>query len=68
MHVPLDVVCDVVTFFECVEEVTCVNIRNPLQVCLCNVCYLHTQKNPHHLNALVHWREDCDVTRTHLLQ
>ena len=33
-----------------------------------NVCSSHTQKNPHHLNVLVHWREECDVTSTHLLQ
>ena len=26
-----------------------------------NVCCSHTQKNPHHLNALVHWREECDA-------
>ena len=35
MHVPLEVVCDVVTFFDSVEEVTCVDIRDPQQVCLC---------------------------------
>ena len=68
MHVPLEVVCDVVTFFESVEEVTCVDIRDSQQVCLCNACCSHTQKNPHHSNALVHWREECDVTSTHLLQ
>ena len=42
MHVPLEVVCDVVTFFESVEEVTCVDIMDPQQVCLCNVFCLHT--------------------------
>ena len=35
IHVPLDVVCDVMTFFESVEEVTCMDIRDPQQVCLC---------------------------------
>ena len=34
---PLDVVCDVVGFFEHVKELKCTDIRNPQQVCLCNV-------------------------------
>ena len=35
--VPLDVVCDVVGIFEHVKELKCMEIRNPQQVCLCNV-------------------------------
>ena len=31
-HVPLEVVCDVVTFFESVKEMTCVYIKDPQQV------------------------------------
>ena len=36
-EVPLDVVCDVVGIFEQVKELKCTNIRDPQQVCLCNV-------------------------------
>ena len=35
--VPLDVVCDVVGIFEHVKELKCTDIRDPQQVCLCNV-------------------------------
>ena len=34
--VPLDVMCDV-GIFEHVKELKCTNIRDPQQVCLCNV-------------------------------
>ena len=33
-HVPLDVVCGVVDYFEHVEEVKCKGIKDPQQVCL----------------------------------
>ena len=43
VNVPLDVMCDVVRFFECVKELKCRNIKAPQQVCLCNVLLLtHT--------------------------
>ena len=35
--VPLDVVCDVVGFFKHMKELKCTDIRDPQQVCLCNV-------------------------------
>ena len=35
--VPLDVVCDVVGAFEHVKELQCTGIKDPQQVCLCNV-------------------------------
>ena len=38
--VPLDFVCDGVTFFEHVEELNCQLIRAPQQVCLCIVLLL----------------------------
>ena len=42
-EVPLDVMCDVVGFFEHVKELKCTDIRAPQQVCLCNVLLLtHT--------------------------
>ena len=54
--VPLDVVCDVVEFFEHVKELQC---QNPQQVCLFNGLLLtHTQFTLHHLNAIVPWREE----------
>ena len=46
-EVPLDVVCDVVTFFESVEEVTCVDIMDPQQVCLCIMFVAHTHRRIH---------------------
>ena len=36
-EVPLDVVCDVVVIFEHVKELKCTDIKDPQQVCLCNV-------------------------------
>ena len=43
VNAPLDVMCDVVTFFEHVKELECQHIRAPQQVCLCNVLLLtHT--------------------------
>ena len=36
-EVPLDVVCDVVGFFKHVKELKCTDMRDPQQVCLCNV-------------------------------
>ena len=39
-YVPLDFVCDVVTFFEHVEELTCKYIKSPEQVCLCTALLL----------------------------
>ena len=43
--VPLDVVCDVVEFFEHVKELQCTDIMAPQQVCLFNVLLLtHTIK------------------------
>ena len=47
MHVPLEVVCDVVTFFESVEEVTCVDIMDPQQVCLCIMLVARTHRRIH---------------------
>ena len=35
--VPFDVVCDVVGIFGHVKELKCTSIRDPQQVCLCNV-------------------------------
>ena len=41
--VPLDVMCDVVRFFEHVKELECRSINPPQQACLCNVLQLtHT--------------------------
>ena len=43
VRVPLDVICDVVRFFEHVKELECQFIEVPQQVCLCNVLLLtHT--------------------------
>ena len=43
VYVPLDVMCDVVGFFEHVKELKCTGIGAPQQVCLCNVMLLtHT--------------------------
>ena len=39
-HVPLDFVCDGVKFFEHVEELNCLYMRGPQQVCLCIVLLL----------------------------
>ena len=36
-RVPLDGVCDVVGIFEHMKELKCTDIRDPQQVCLCNV-------------------------------
>ena len=47
MHVPLDVVCDVMTFFDSVEEVTCMDIRDPQQVCLCIMFVARTHRRIH---------------------
>ena len=42
-QVPLDLVCDVVRFFEHVKELQCQYIKAPQQVCLFNVLLLtHT--------------------------
>ena len=41
--VPLDLVCDVVKLFEHVEELNCVDIQSPQQVCLSNSA-THSQK------------------------
>ena len=58
-NVPLDVVCDVVEFFEHVKELQCQCIKAPQQVCLFNVLLLtHTPFTLHHLNAIVPWREE----------
>ena len=35
--VPLDVVCVIVGIFKHVKELKCTDIRDPQQVCLCNV-------------------------------
>ena len=37
-NVPLDVVCGVVDYFEHVEELKCMNIRDPQQVCIYFLC------------------------------
>ena len=37
-HVPLDVVCGVVDYFEHVEELKCENIMAPQQVCVYFLC------------------------------
>ena len=47
-HVPLDLVCGVVDYFEHVEELKCVNIKDPQQVRLyilhpCGRCALCMQ-------------------------
>ena len=36
--VPLDLVCGVVDYFEHVEELKCVNIEDPQQVCVYFLC------------------------------
>ena len=64
---PLDVMCDVVRFFEHVKELQCQYIEAPQQVCLCNVLLLtHTQFSLHHLNAIVPWREEHDCSFIYL--
>ena len=41
--VPLDLVCDVVEYFEHVEELNCVDIQSPQQVCFSNIA-THSHK------------------------
>ena len=36
-EIPLDFVCETLEFFEHVKELECTGIKDPQQVCMCNV-------------------------------
>ena len=66
VHVPLDVMCDVVRFFEHVKELECHYIQAPQQVCLCNVLLLTRTIQFASFQCIFPWREEHDCSFIYL--